>query len=42
VHRAVQKMKSPEEIVQQQLDAYNARDIDAILATYAEDAQQFE
>lgn len=29
-------------IVQRQLDAYNARDVDAILATYAEDAQQFE
>ena len=29
-------------VVQRQLDAYNARDVDAILATYAEDAQQFE
>ena len=29
-------------IVQRQLDAYNARDIDAFMATYAEDAQQFE
>jgi hypothetical protein len=33
---------SPEDIVQRQLDAYNARDIDALLATYATDAQQFE
>lgn len=33
---------SPEIVVQEQLDAYNARDVDAILATYATDAQQFE
>lgn len=33
---------SPEIVVQRQLDAYNARDLDAWLATYAEDAQQFE
>jgi hypothetical protein len=32
----------PEAVVQRQLDAYNARDIDALMATYAEDAQQFE
>src|ERR1700722_3976258 len=32
----------PEAVVQRQLDAYNARDIEALLATYAEDAQQFE
>lgn len=32
----------PEAIVQAQLDAYNAKDIDAFLATYAEDAQIFE
>ena len=31
-----------EAVVQQQLNAYNARDIDALLATYAEDAQLFE
>lgn len=30
-----------EKIVQQQLDAYNAKDIDALLATYAPDAEQF-
>ena len=33
---------SPETVVQRQLDAYNAHDLEAILATYAEDAQQFE
>ena len=32
----------PSSVVQRQLDAYNARDVDAILATYAADAQQFE
>ena len=33
---------SPEIVVQRQLDAYNARDVEAILKTYAPDAQQFE
>lgn len=33
---------SPEAVVQRQLDAYNAKDLDALLATFAEDAQQFE
>lgn len=33
---------SPETVVQRQLDAYNAKDIDALMATYAEDAQHFE
>ena len=32
----------PAAVVQRQLDAYNARDIDALLATYASDARQFE
>ncbi len=32
----------PATIVQRQLDAYNARDLDALLAVYAPDAQQFE
>ena len=32
----------PAAVVQRQLDAFNARDIDALLATYAEDAQMFE
>lgn len=34
--------QSPETVVQRQLDAYNARDLDALMATYAEEAQQFE
>ena len=29
-------------VVQRQLDAYNKRDIDALMAIYADDAQQFE
>ena len=33
---------SPEAVVQRQLDAYNARDLDAWLATYADDARQYE
>lgn len=33
---------SPDTVVQRQLDAYNARDIDALLATYAPDARQYE
>ena len=33
---------APELVVQRQLDAYNARDIDALLATYAPGARQFE
>jgi hypothetical protein len=33
---------SAETTVQRQLDAYNARDIDALLAIYADDAQMFE
>jgi acyl-coenzyme A thioesterase PaaI-like protein len=32
----------PAAIVQRQLDAFNARDLDALLATYAEDARMFE
>lgn len=28
-------------VVQRQLDAYNAHDVDALLATYAEDAEHF-
>jgi hypothetical protein len=32
----------PAAVVQRQLDAYNARDIDALMATYADDARQFE
>jgi hypothetical protein len=33
---------SAEAVVQQQLDAYNAHDLDALMATYAEDARLFE
>jgi hypothetical protein len=33
---------SPEVVVQRQLDAYNARDIEALLGIYADDAQLFE
>jgi hypothetical protein len=32
----------PEVVVQRQLDAYNARDLEALMATYAGDAEQFE
>lgn len=32
---------SPRTIVQAQLDAYNAKDIDALLRTFAPDAEQF-
>lgn len=32
----------PESVVQRQLDAYNAHDVEAIVAVYADDAQQFE
>ena len=31
----------PITVIQQQLDAYNARDMEAWLATYAEDAEQY-
>ena len=33
---------SAEAVVQRQLDAYNAHDLEALLATYAPDAEQFE
>ena len=36
------KFTSAEVIVQRQLDACNARDVDALLATYAQDAHEFE
>jgi len=31
-----------ETVVQRQLEAYNAKDIEALMATYAADAEQFE
>lgn len=34
--------ETPESVVQAQLDAYNARDVEAILRTYAEDARHYE
>jgi hypothetical protein len=37
-----QQAVSPEAVVQRQLEAYNARDIDALIAIYAADAQMFE
>lgn len=33
---------SPLAVVQAQLDAFNARDIDALMATYAPDAEQYQ
>jgi len=33
---------TPESVVQRQLDAYNARDIDALMAAYADDIELFE
>src|SRR5688572_25396010 len=33
---------TPESVVQRQLDAYNARDIDALMATYADDIELYE
>lgn len=35
------KAPSPADVVQRQLDAYNARDLAALLDVYAEDAQLF-
>lgn len=35
-------MHSPATVAQRQLDAYNARDLEALLATYAPDAELFE
>jgi hypothetical protein len=43
VYERLMGMKpSPEAVVQRQLEAFNARDLDTLMATYAEDAQQFE
>jgi hypothetical protein len=33
---------SPDAVVQRQLDAYNARDLDALISTYAPHACQYE
>jgi len=32
----------PVSVVQRQLDAYNVRDIDALMATYSDDIEQFD
>lgn len=34
-------IKTPLSVVQEQLDAYNAKDIEALLNTYAPDAEQY-
>lgn len=34
-------MNTAEQLIQRQLDAYNARDLEALLACYAPDAEQF-
>lgn len=41
LHRIFMTPTSPLAVVQAQLDAYNAKDLDALMATYAPDAQQF-
>lgn len=38
---AAAEVPTPESIVQTQLDAYNARDMEAFLATYADDAELY-
>ena len=37
-----QPAQSPAAVIQRQLDAYNAKDIDALLALYADDAELYE
>lgn len=41
-HAYFMQPTDPAAVVQRQLDAFNARDLDALLAAYAEDAQMFE
>jgi hypothetical protein len=40
--RAPISIMAPEVLVQKQLDAYNARDMEAFLATYADNAELFD
>ena len=40
-HKPSSVSRSPEEVVQAQLDAYNLHDLDAWLNTYSENAEQF-
>ena len=42
IARPMKDHLAPEAVVQRQLDAYNSKNLEAWLATYAEDAQQFE
>ena len=42
MHSPVAPPPDPAAVVQRQLDAFNARDLDALLAIYAEDAQLLE
>lgn len=37
-----QSAQDPAAVVQRQLDAYNAKDLDALLALYADDAELYE
>lgn len=39
---SAQSNSNAESVVQRQLDAYNAKDVDSLMAVYADDAQQFE
>ena len=41
-HAATDAPHAPAAVVQRQLDAYNARDVDALMNCYAEDADLFE
>ncbi len=41
-HDPENKEMTPEQLVQRQLDCYNAKDLDGLLATYAPDASQFD
>lgn len=41
LHDGHRPVATPLEVIQTQLAAYNAKDIDALLATYAADAEQF-
>jgi hypothetical protein len=42
IENVMPTVTSPEVVVQRQLDAYNAKNVDAWLATYAPDAKQYE
>lgn len=42
IHNTANSPLTPEALVQKQLDAYNTHDVDALMATYAENARLFE